>query len=315
MYPFTQLITSSDDLLPTGCRICHLNVRSIKNKIDELSVLLHCFNIDVMTISETWLTESIEDTCLSIQGYNLCRADRVHLQGTKKGGGLMVFAKKGYKLDSTKFSSLNICNSSVEVQVVEITKPNHKTNILVNTYRPPSGSQSDFLTHIQAIMSEISTLRYQDVFLFGDLNLDHSRNMKNETTKTLENSLKGFGLTQLISKPTRKASSTSTLIDVLYGKTSRKIHPFIIQSSLSDHFLVGSVLFLDYCKPETTTFKGRSFRKYNKEEARTYYSRRDSTIIYQMNDVDLVWSFLEKLILQCANTQCPIRTITTRKER
>lgn len=92
----------------------------------------------------------------------------------------------------------------------------------------------------------------------------------------------------------------------------RKVYPFIVQSGLSDHYLVGTIL---HDKPETTTFGGRTFRKYNTEEARSYYACKDTSKIYQMNDVDPIWEFLENLIMQCVNTLCPIYKIVIRKQR
>lgn len=208
----------------------------------------------------------------------------------------MVYAKNSYKLDSIKFNNLNICNENIEIQVVEVSKRNHKTNILLNIYRPPNGNQNEFLSTIRDTMHTLSDCRYPDIILLGDLNLDHSKGKRNDTTNSLLNSLKTHGLTQLISKPTRIAMTSSTLLDVLYVKTNRKTNPFVIQTALSDHYLVGTVLYLDYTKPETTTFEGRSFRKYSFDEAETYYRSKDTSRIYQMNDVDLIWDYLVSLV-------------------
>lgn len=59
-----------------GLRFAHLNICSLKNKIHELSSILQENNIHIMAISETHLDDTIEDTVVSIQGYNIFRLDR-----------------------------------------------------------------------------------------------------------------------------------------------------------------------------------------------------------------------------------------------
>ena len=45
-------------------------------KLITLSVLLHQNNIDILCLTETWLDCNINDSDVTIQGYNLCRLDR-----------------------------------------------------------------------------------------------------------------------------------------------------------------------------------------------------------------------------------------------
>lgn len=145
----------------------------------------------------------------------------------------MIYARNKYKLDSTKYSHLNRSNSNIEIQIVEISKPNYKTIVLANTYRPPSGSQPEFLNEITSVLEAIGGIRYPDLYLVGDLNLDHSPGRLNETTDSLVSLLKSYALTQLIDVPTRKTRNTSTILDVMYVKTTKEIHPYIIKTTLS----------------------------------------------------------------------------------
>lgn len=164
-------------------------------------------------------------------------------------------------------------------------------------------------------MSEITTARYSDIYLVGDLNLDHTPNSKTGITITLENYLKSHGLTQYINKTTRKTRSTNTILDVMYIKTGMSIEPFSINTSLSDHYLVGCVRHVNYEQPKKVTFTGRSYRNYSLEEARTFYSRRSRSQIYEYNDPELVWNFLHKIINGCANALCPYRTSQIRSDK
>ena len=54
-----------------GFKIVHMNVRSLFGKIAEIGAVFNYF--DVIVITETWLTDSIPDSALSISGFNLIR--------------------------------------------------------------------------------------------------------------------------------------------------------------------------------------------------------------------------------------------------
>lgn len=62
-----------------------------------------------------------------------------------------------------------------------------------------------------------------------------------------------FGLSQYITVPTRKTVTTNTLLDVIYIKTDKIIHPYMMKTAVSNHYLVGCVRYLNYAKPEKTT--------------------------------------------------------------
>ena len=69
-----------------------LNVRSIRNKIDEFQALLSMDSFDVIALTETWLDANFEDKELGLEGYNIFRKDR---QG-KRGGGVLMAIKSCY---------------------------------------------------------------------------------------------------------------------------------------------------------------------------------------------------------------------------
>ena len=56
-----------------------MNARSIVNKKKELELTIRDENLDLVAITETWLTDKIEDQEMSIEGYTLFRKDRNHI--------------------------------------------------------------------------------------------------------------------------------------------------------------------------------------------------------------------------------------------
>ncbi|CAB3999980.1 Hypothetical predicted protein [Paramuricea clavata] len=62
----------ADDLPKArGFKVAHLNVRSLVNKLDDISHLVRSKSFDIFSVSETWLNPTILDTEIDIPGYTL----------------------------------------------------------------------------------------------------------------------------------------------------------------------------------------------------------------------------------------------------
>ena len=61
-------------------RLGHLNVRSLTAHIDEVNELLIAEHLDVLCLSETWLTDNIDSRLLNFPGYILYRRIALHLK-------------------------------------------------------------------------------------------------------------------------------------------------------------------------------------------------------------------------------------------
>ena len=71
-----------------GLRIAHLNCQSLLPHKDEIFNLLYSFHLDVLTLSETWLDDTIPDNEILPGGcdYSLICQDKNHY-----GGGVAIF--------------------------------------------------------------------------------------------------------------------------------------------------------------------------------------------------------------------------------
>lgn len=81
-----------------GFRMASLNINQLTTHIDELRILLANNDIDIVSINETKLNESIRDHDVHIPGYEIIRRDRL----TKCGGGVCFYVKKFNQFYSTK---------------------------------------------------------------------------------------------------------------------------------------------------------------------------------------------------------------------
>ncbi len=75
----------------TKINFMYANLRSIlnNNKRDEMQILVNEQKIDVLGITESWLSEEKENAEIGLPGFNLFRKDR-----KSRGGGVLLYIKE-----------------------------------------------------------------------------------------------------------------------------------------------------------------------------------------------------------------------------
>ena len=59
-----------------GLKIAHVNICSLRNKVQDIDNLLTTDKIHILAISETHLDNTFDDATVEIQGYSIYRKDR-----------------------------------------------------------------------------------------------------------------------------------------------------------------------------------------------------------------------------------------------
>ena len=109
-------------------KLACLNIASLTAHIDELRAFLANNHIDILSINETKLDETIRDCGVNISGHDIVRRDR-----NRNGGRVFFFVKK-----SINFSIRNdLKMDELENLSLEIRKPRSKSFIVTTWYRPP----------------------------------------------------------------------------------------------------------------------------------------------------------------------------------
>lgn len=101
------------------------NVRSLGNKLDELSALTRLHRefreCSIMCFTETWLNESIPDSLVALDGFHLLRADRNTTEtGKKKGGGLAMFVNKRWCNPGHVTIKDKLCSKDIELLAISM---------------------------------------------------------------------------------------------------------------------------------------------------------------------------------------------------
>ena len=79
----------------------HLNIRSLLPKLDYIKIWMLQMNLEILVLTETWISEDILDSDVNIDNSNVYRADR---QG--RGCGLVILIKYYFSVSFLKSISL-----------------------------------------------------------------------------------------------------------------------------------------------------------------------------------------------------------------
>ncbi|XP_065808278.1 deoxynucleoside triphosphate triphosphohydrolase SAMHD1 homolog isoform X1 [Labrus bergylta] len=124
------------------------NVRSLPNKMEELTALTRLQReyreCSIMQFTETWLNELTPDTLVTLDGFQLVRADRsARESGKKKGGGIAMYVNERWCNSGHITVKEQRCTKDVELLAVSIRPyylPREFSHVIaVTVYIPPLG--------------------------------------------------------------------------------------------------------------------------------------------------------------------------------
>ena len=196
--------------------------------------MINDHDIDIIGLSETRLDETISDSEVSINGYNIFRNDR-----DVNGGGVAIYVKASLPEPTVK-----IKNENLELISLEIAPQHAKPFLVVCWYRPPTAD--DAFENLREVLKNLDR-DGNEIILVGDTNCDLKSNQSSNANK-LKAIYSEYQLEQLIKSYTRVAVTTNerneqniskTLIDH-FSTTSPKyiLKADVLELGMVDHYLV-----------------------------------------------------------------------------
>ena len=244
---------SNLDVLHNCFSAVHLNVQSLKPKLDILETELRTF--DVLAFSETWLNSSISNSDIEISGYSEpCRKDR-----PDGYGGVAIYIKNNIPFKPRQDLSI----TGLENLWVEILLPN--TRILLGVlYRSPS-SGSNILDLIDNNFEAAVDTGIDNIILMGDLNMDFNNS---NTRKKLKQILQIYNMDQLVTEPTHFTENSSTILDLIITNNPDNVYSSGVGENILDfniryHCPIFGIF--KFHKPDVRSFKRRVWR-YNEAD-------------------------------------------------
>ena len=226
--------------------IGHININSIRNKIDMLADLIRG-RLDVLLISETKLDITFPMPQFFLQGYS----EPLRLDRTANGGGLLLYIR-----DDIPVKQLPLISGNIECVIAEVTISKKKW-LLLGIYNP---SKTLISTHLSTLaMNLCHYLSTNDnVLILGDFNSELEDEAMHEFCSIHD-------LKSLIKVPTCfKSTENPSCIDlILTNRPHNFQNSTVLETGLSDfHLLTVTVLKTTFRKRPPKVIKYRNYKNY-----------------------------------------------------
>ena len=283
----------------------HLNARSLNKNILELKEIVRKTKFDVISISESWLTQNTPKDRFQIEGFKIFRNDRKN----KRGGGVCVFVRDHYECKKIRIPNLP---ENPEMLWVEVTVK-HKKIAIGTLYKAPKIPCRVFQEAYESLM-HIYT-KYDDPILSGDFNVNMLKPELNECKTLVDSIIDPFELTQLIKKPTRITNKSKTLIDLLLVKKPENVlfSGACDVPGVSDHFKIYMAYSLkkEVFKPIKVT--RRDFKNFDEHGFQRAAETAMWENVFSVQNVNDKVTVFENVFTELLDTFAPYKTFTIRK--
>ncbi len=190
-------------IIGNGLKVAHMNIRSCLHKMEERRLIMKDLPVDILSVNETFLDDTIHDNKISIPGYSIYRNDR----GSRHGGGVALYVRADiphqYCYEITFRTSTEACWVKIKH-----AKP---SDVAIGTiYCPPSADQEYYNAMLDTIKDAATVC--EDVVLLDDFNYNYA-NGESNPVKFIEQI---YSMGQLITEPTRVTATTSTTLDLIF---------------------------------------------------------------------------------------------------
>ena len=128
--------------------IAHINICGLIKNLNEIYLLLQCTKLDMVALTETHLTDIIEDKTIKIKGYDIIHSDC----RDRWGGGRALYYKD--HLEAAKMPKYQ--PNDLEALWVEITLSSQQL-LLGTVYKPPD--QNHFYARIKVLLEQFCLTR------------------------------------------------------------------------------------------------------------------------------------------------------------
>ena len=283
-----------------GLFICHLNVRSLLPKVEQIRYVVDYADIDILCLNETWLDADIGLHEFSIDGYVAVNKPR-----NRHGGGVLVYVKNNVSFKRR----LDLEVDDLECIWLQLTF-GKQVILLCSMYRPPSMGSDYYDTMLDSI--ELATLEDKMVILTGDLNFNYS-NEKKMDVNPLYFIESANNLTQLVSDYTRVTPTSKSIIDVILSSHPEShLCTGIGKIAMSDHYLVYTVVKSIKPSINEQVHHARRYRCYKNFDQNLFVCEiLNSEILKDVcntDDLHSAWDAWKKEFLRICERHAPIRT-------
>ena len=146
-----------------GLHFIHLNINSLLPKIDELQYIAKNSNVAVISISETKLDNTVYDSEVTTDGYNIAQSDR-----DRKGGGVACYIRSNNIRSNICFNLKTCFSNNIENIFIDLLSPKTKPITVGIIYKFPDQTRL-----LEQIITEFETLHlHNEQYVLEDFNIN-----------------------------------------------------------------------------------------------------------------------------------------------
>ena len=267
-------------------KIVHLNAQSLQDTshaAEFIDIFSQC-DIDIITVSETWLKDSIKINLPNYNSYYINRTNR-------NGGGVAIFIKSCYtaKVLSTSVGEFD----KPEYILLEVLIGADKI-LLASIYRKPKAGYLDvFQEELYRYMSD-----YKYVFLCGDLNARFGSG--SDETKIITDMLSMSNLHRVHYGPTYHTATCHSNLDVISSNCPELLIDYGQKpaTGFSVHDLIYAVYDLSVPHNRKQSVSFRNFKNVVVENLLADIESSNWEEVYQAGDIDIKLKHFNDIIMK-----------------
>ena len=160
----------------------------------------------------------------------------------KNSGGVWVYISTHLIFYNLRLNSIGFehCEDNIIWLSIKDRRSNQIFNIVV-LYRHPNTNIPEFIRKLDDAFCN-PLLTNKCTYIFGDINIDISSPNRTTAVQEYINVLSCKGFFPVITKPTRVAETSSTIIDlIITNDLAHRLFPMIIRTDLTDHYVTAVV--------------------------------------------------------------------------
>lgn len=283
-------------------KLLHLNINGLRNKLNDLKVLIVEEQPNIVTLNETKLSGNMT---FNIEGYTTLSMNR---PGRTCGGGIATLIR-----NDTKYS--NVQKHFIEKHEILKVSIHSKSEIIdiVNCYIPPK------LKLNQEIMELLSN---ENTIIVGDLNAKNTRwgsTINNNKGKVLETNLENWNL-ETYKMPINHINYTTNkkeVVDIIltHKRRSFKIKQIdSLNEAISDHLPI--IIHIENSSKIGEQKNIKLYHKIDKKRVNDIFDKRNREKAFTINEIDQKVIELHKMIneIEIPTKKVPCKNLGFNKE-
>lgn len=272
----------------------HLNVQGITTNFNEVESIVLNNSFEIIALTETHLTENINDSEISLANYSTVRCDST----SRKTGGVVLYIKKNFQYRLLDKSSVPM---KIWIVCVEIYYRELNETVAV-VYRSPNSSEREFCDYFSDWLDKLLRTRI-NIVIMGDFNINLLLN--NTYAKAIREIFVCNNVKQIVANPTRITSTSRSLIDLVIVPVESRTYAEVAPNlKVSDHESVVVKIPIARHKPS----RGKIFIdifKYNKSHFKSIIAREGAVL--DLSDFNLLSKGLQEALEEC------VKVLTVKK--